>query len=186
MPILFGVSVWNELPEQMAIHFDINGEPDNFAGKTFVVFGLPVIMFALQIYCCVFNDIVSHKKGERKKLETVTKCITPYITIIVYVITIGYSLGWNLNIRKIALFLVGSIFIVTGNYLPKLDEIKHFNVDTEKARKINRFIGYQTIILGILFLIGIFLPPAFSVFCLIFMIPYFIVGIVYAIIVSKK
>ena len=47
LPILLGVALWNELPESIAIHFDINNNPDNFAPKGFVVFGLPFLMVAL-------------------------------------------------------------------------------------------------------------------------------------------
>ena len=39
--ILLGLAMWELLPDTMAIHFDINNNPDNFAPKGFVVFGFP-------------------------------------------------------------------------------------------------------------------------------------------------
>ena len=56
LPILLGVALWESLPDTMAIHFDMYNNPDNFAPKGFVVFGLPCLMALLQVICCVIND----------------------------------------------------------------------------------------------------------------------------------
>ena len=45
LPILLGILLWDRLPDIMAIHFNIYGEADNFASKSFVVFGLPIILW---------------------------------------------------------------------------------------------------------------------------------------------
>lgn len=186
LPVLLGIYLWDNLPETMAIHFNIYGEPDNFASKGFVVFGLPMLMVVLQGFCCFINDLNAYKYGERKKFETVTKWIIPCMTVVLQIITLGYGLGWNLDIRKAVSLIVGVIFLVIGNYLPKLDYIKNYDVETEKARKINRFIGYETVGMGILFLISIFLPPISSVICLCLLIPYAVIGVVYGISTGRK
>ena len=186
LPILLGMALWESLPDTIAIHFNVSNEPDNFASKGFVVFGLPFLMVLLQFFCCFINDINAHRHGERIKLERATKWIIPVMTIVLQITTFGYSLGWIVDIRKIAAFLVGGIFIVIGNYLPKLDYIKNYDIDTQKARKINRFLGFETVIMGVLMLITIFLPPAATVISLLLMIPYAVIGIVYAIKISKK
>ena len=108
------------------------------------------------------------------------------MTFILQLVTLIYALGTNLDIRKIAVFIVGVILIVTGNYLPKFDTVNHLKVDTEKARKINRFLGYETVIMGAIFLLSIFLPPIFSIIALILLIPYSILGFVYSIITARK
>ena len=185
-PILLGVFLWDKLPDTMAIHFDINNQPDNFASKGFVVYGLPVMMVLLQIFCCFINDINAHKYGERKKFERATKWIIPVMTVVLQIITLGYGLGWNIDIRKSVVLIVGVIFLVIGNYLPKFDYVKNHNVDTEKARKINRFIGYATVFMGILSILCMFLPPILLVIWLFLLIPYTLVCIVYGIKVGKS
>lgn len=186
MMIIPGIILWNKLPDSIAIHFDINNNPDNFAHKGFVVFGMPLLMIGLQIFCCIVNDINAHKHGGIKKIETVTKWIIPVMTVILQTVTIGYSLGWGIDIRRVAVALVSVLLIITGNYLPKLDYIKNHNIGTEKARKINRFTGYASVVMGLLFFITIFMPPIASVICLLLMIPYAIVCAVYGIIVGRK
>ena len=185
-PILLGLALWENLPESIAIHFNFYNEPDNFASKEFAVFGLPVMMVALQIFCCTINDINAHKYGRRIKLETVTKWIIPIMSIILQIITFGYSLGWNIDIRKSVAVIIGAIFLVIGNYLPKFDYSKNYNVDTEKARKINRFIGFEMVIMGILILITIFLPPIATAVWLFLLIPYAIISIIYGIKVGRS
>lgn len=186
LPMLLGVSLWNKLPDIMAIHFDFYGVADNFAPKGFVVFGLPVLMVALQAICCFINDINAYKYGDRKKFETVTKWIIPCLTVVLQIITLGYGLGWNIDIRKAVAFIVGVLFLVIGNYLPKFDEIKHYNINTEKARKINRFVGYETVVMGLLFIVSIFLPPVCTAICLFLLIPYAIISAIYGIIIGRK
>ena len=186
LPILLGLALWEKLPDTMAIHFNINNEPDNFASKGFVVFGFPLLMVLLQAFCCFINDINAHKHGERKKFEMTTKWIIPIMSIILQIVTLGYGLGWNIDIRVVATLIVGIVFLVIGNYLPKFDYVKNYNVDTEKARKINRFIGFETVILGVLFIISIFLPPITTIICLFLLIPYAIISIIYGIKVGRN
>ena len=186
LPIILGVSLWNKLPDTMAIHFNFYGVADNFAPKGFVVFGLPILMVALQAVCCFINDINAHKHGDRKKFEMVTKWIVPCLTVILQIITLGYSLGWNIDIRKAVVFVVGVMFLVIGNYMPKFDYVKNYDLDTDKAIKINRFIGYETVNIGLIFIISIFLPPVFSVICLFLLIPYAIVSIIYGVKTGRK
>ena len=57
--------------------------------------------------------------------------------------------------------------------------------DTEKARKINRFIGTLSVIMGILMLTTIALPPIFTVIWLVLLIPYAVLSIAYGIKVTK-
>ncbi len=186
LSILFGVSVWDKLPESVAIHFDINGNPDGFASKAFAVFGLPIMTVVLQLICCIINDVNAKKHGERVKFERVTKWIIPVMTVVLQVVTIGYALGWKLDIRRIVVFIVGTIFIVIGNYLPKFDYIKNHDVSTDKARKINRFIGYESVIMGVIMMASLFFPPTASVVGLILLIPYAVIATVYGVVVGKS
>lgn len=185
-PILLGLAMWSNLPDTMAIHFDFYGNPDNFASKGFVVFALPVLMLATQILCSVIIDVQARKFGNIRKPEIVVKWIVPVMSVVLQIVTIGFSLGWNVDIRKVVCFLVGGIFVITGNYMPKFNYVKHYKMETQKARKINRFVGILSVIMGVLFIISVFLPPFVSVICLLLMIPYTIISIIYGIKVRKN
>ncbi len=186
LPVLLGVALWEKLPDTMAIHFNMYNQPDNFASKGFVVFGLPVLMAVLQIICCVINDINAARHGERKKLAMVTKWIIPIMAVILQAVTLLYGLGMAIDIRRVAMLIVAAIFLIMGNYMPKFDYIKNYDLDTEKARKINRFIGNLMVIMGVLAIVSIFLSPVYSVAWLILLIPYAAVCIIYGVKVGRK
>ncbi len=35
LPIILGLTLWEKLPDSMAIHFDINNDPDGFAPRDY-------------------------------------------------------------------------------------------------------------------------------------------------------
>lgn len=186
LPILMGVALWDILPDTIAIHFNLYNEPDNYASKGFAVFGIPLLMAALQIFCCIVNDINAKKHTDRNNFETITKWIIPIMSIVLQIITIGYNLGWAIDIRCACMIIVGILFLVTGCGLSKLDYIKNYNIEPEKAQKINRFVGYETVVMGLLSLISTLFPPVMSFIWLILLIPYTAIGIWYGISVYKK
>ncbi len=186
LPVLLGVALWNSLPDSIAVHFDMYNNPDNIAPKWFAVFGLPGIMVILQAISCVITDVNAAKHGERKKFEHVVKWIVPVLCIVLQVITLGYSLGWAIDIRVSAMVLVSIMFLVMGNYLPKLDYVKDYDLDTQTARKVNRFIGRLMVVMGILGLMSLFLPPVASIVWLILLIPFAVVSVVYGIVIGTR
>ena len=92
LPIIAGAFLWDRLPDKMAIHFNFNFEPDNFASKGFAVFGIPIILAALQMISCIIKEksVLEHRKGI--KAERVSIWIIPAITIIVQGIIIVYGM----------------------------------------------------------------------------------------------
>ncbi len=165
LPILLGLSFYNELPDKVAIHFDINNNPDNFASKGFFVLGLPVIMALFQAVCCVVYDI---KISERNiKLAQIFKWIVPFVTVFVYALTLAYALVGNIDIRKYAMLIVGVVFVITGNYLPKYYRLPGVNGIRSKNEvieaKLNRGFGYTLIAGGVLCAASVFLPPVASI-----------------------
>lgn len=181
LAIIPGVILWEKLPDKMAIHFDFNNNPDNFASKGFTVFLIPVLMMVLQIICCIINDINAHKHKNVEKIDRVLKWIIPVTAIILQFVTVAYGTGFDIDMRRVAGLIVGGMFLVTGNYLPKLSYIKNYDLEADKAKKINRFVGFETVILGIVFIISSFLPPIATMISLLLLIPYTIISIIYGV-----
>ena len=49
LPILIGVYYYDVLPEQIAVHFNVRGEPDNFVSKTRAIIDLPIFFAIVQV-----------------------------------------------------------------------------------------------------------------------------------------
>lgn len=158
LPMLLGIVLYNQLPEQMAIHFSLNDTPDNYASKPLVLFGIPILMTILQ-GISMYN---TNKKftDVKPKIAYIMEWFIPILTVILYIITIAFSLNVKVYIGKTVCFVLGIMFIVQGNYLPKMNYedskgVFHPTMKDEKSfRKKIRLMGYGMIGLGIIMLVG--------------------------------
>ena len=158
VPILFGLYFYQSLPDIVAVHFDINNNPNGVMPKEFLVFGLPVLMMIIQIFVCVAIDIKNKDIEKNKKSMFLYKLMIPVVSILLYVVIIMYAVTDGVNIVKIAMAIVGVMFIVTGIDLPKTTRDSHINFPDIKDDKIytktKKVFGIVFIIDGILALIS--------------------------------
>ena len=47
-PIVMGLILWNDLPQQIATHWGMNGEPDGYSSKAFIEFVQEVVSLRIQ------------------------------------------------------------------------------------------------------------------------------------------
>ena len=114
-PILIGVYYYDVLPEQIAVHFNAKGEPDNFVSKTRAIVELPIFFAIVQVIISLVVDLdKTPKKG-----ALIIKGIVPLISVLVQGGLIAYALDNNFNVTQLTAFGIGIVFIVLGNYLPK-------------------------------------------------------------------
>ena len=50
LPMVAGALLYSRLPETMATHWNLNGEPDGWSSRAFAVFGLPGILLAVNLF----------------------------------------------------------------------------------------------------------------------------------------
>ena len=115
LPILIGVYYFNVLPEQIAVHFNVNGEPDNFVSKTRAIMDIPIFLAVVQI---IISLVVDFDKTP-KKGALIIKGIIPLISVLVQGGIVAYALDNNFNIPQLTVFIIGIVVIILGNYLPK-------------------------------------------------------------------
>ena len=118
LPLALGAAVYAELPAQIPYHWGINGQPDNWMPKEYywiVPVGMAVMNVIVQlilIYAPLRNNIP-------RVFTRVLVWMIPVMTIILYPVTIFYSLGVNIPISLVVLLMVGMIILIIGNYMPK-------------------------------------------------------------------
>jgi len=83
-----GVYYYNVLPEQIAVHFNFNGEPDKFVSKTHAIIELPIFFTVVKI---IISLVVDFDKTP-KKGALIIKGITPIISVLVQGGLIAYAL----------------------------------------------------------------------------------------------
>lgn len=115
LPILIGVYYFDVLPDQIAVHFNFKGEPDNFVSKTRAIIEIPVFFTVVQI---IISLVVDFDKTP-KKGALIIKWIVPILSVLVQGAIIAYALDNNFNVPQLTVFIIGIVLIILGNYLPK-------------------------------------------------------------------
>ena len=164
LPILFGLIVWNRLPEQIATHWGANGQADGYSGKAFAVFGIPCILAVLQLFVSFITLNDPKRRNIHKKPLTLTFWIIPVMSVIVNGITYAAALGMEIEVGIIISILVGILLIALGNYMPKLQQNYTIGIrvpwtlnSTENWNRTHRLGGKTFILGGFLLIIAGFL-----------------------------
>ena len=164
IPILVGLILWNKLPEEIPVHFNALGEPDNYKSKAFAVFFLPLFLWAIHLLTGVIILADPKKQNISDKMFMLTLYIIPAAGIFGAVIMYTKALNIPVSVNMIGNLFVGVIFIIVGNYMPKTHQNYTVGIkipwalhDVENWNKTHRFAGMVWIICGVVLVINAFL-----------------------------
>lgn len=173
LPILIGVYYYDVLPEQIAVHFNAKGEPDNFVSKTLGIIDIPIFLAIVQI---VISLVVDFDKTP-KKGAFIIKAIIPVISVLIQGGLIAYALDNNFNVSQLAIFVIGIVFIILGNYLPKKEFWGKYNFNlfglekgVNEQKVIRAYALYMTFSGVAIFISGFFSSTAALVLIVVFAI----------------
>ena len=191
LPILAGLYLWNQLPEQVPCHWDVNGEIDGWSSKPFFVFALPGIMLAAQ-WLCVLGTAADPKKANHSdKVLHLVLWIIPVLSIVLSAITYVVALGHSVRVEVIMPLIIGLVFTIIGNYLPKCKQsytvgIKiPWTLDSEENwNRTHRFAGRLWLVCGLGIMLTAFIG-GFWVFLPIVLVMV-IVPMVYSYLLHRK
>ena len=156
IPVIIGLVMWNELPDAIATHWGINGEPDSYSSKAFAVFGLPLLLFVIH-WACVFATKLDPKhKDISPKMFSVVLWICPAISLVMNTLVYLIALGKEIRFVSIVIIFMGLLFIIIGNYLPKCRQSYTMGIklpwtlkDEENWNKTHRMAGVLWVIGGV-------------------------------------
>ncbi len=164
-PMAAGVIFWNELPDLMPHHVNMAGEVDGRGSKAFVVFGIPLIMLALHWLCLFITGKDMKNKGQSRKVMLMVMWILPALSLFVSGLVYSIAMGEVLSVYRLLPLLLGVLFIVIGNYLPKCKQnftigikIKWTLVSEKNWNATHRYAGKVWVIGGIVMLACAALP----------------------------
>lgn len=158
LPILVDLIFWDQLPEQMATHFDAAGDANGWSSKYFAVFGLPVIIALVNAVSVIFTENDPKYDKYPKKMLRLLYCICPLISWFGAFLIYGYTLGLDTSFSNLGTSLFcGFLFILIGNYLPKVKQNYYLGIklpwtyaDEENWNKTHRLAGKIWVIGGLL------------------------------------
>lgn len=120
IPFIIGAIVYRSMPDIMPTHFNMNNQADGFSSKNFALFGIPLFMLAVYILTYFITKEDPRKNKQSEKLISIIILFLPLLSILVSLLTIFYVRGVGLDMSKIIMIFLGLLFIVIGNYMPKV------------------------------------------------------------------
>ena len=190
-PILAGLILWNQLPEKFAIHFSNNNGADGWGSKFFGVFGLPLILLALQLFVSLATLADPKRKNINARIGKMVFWIVPVISICVNIFLYSYNLGYDLDIGLWVSLMIGFLFIVIGNYLHKVKQNFTIGIrlpwtltSEENWNRTHRMASWIFILGGIIMVINGFVQSYWLLFSILMVL--FLIPCIYSFVLYKK
>ncbi len=131
--VIAGALLWNQLPEQMASHWNANDEVDGTMPKFWGVFLMPLVvlgMFGLFIALPNMDPLKANIESFRSAFNLFILLITVFM-LYIHGLTLAWSLGYqSFKMSSMILPFMGIVFIFIGYLL--------------RQAKRNFFIGIRT------------------------------------------
>ena len=120
LPMIWGLIIWKQLPNQISIHFNLAGQANNFQSKPLAVFGLPVFLLLVHLFVIFMIGRDPKNFTMNEKMGKVIYWLTPIVSLSVFYLIYSKALGSTTNPSIFVSALLGLIFVMMGNYMPKL------------------------------------------------------------------
>lgn len=131
LPFIYLVYIWNQLPEQVPMHWNIKGEIDRYGDKVELLI-IPILLPLLVYLIFLVIPKIDPKNKLNKmgsKFHKIKVLVTIFMSILALVI-IYSARNQSFSNPNYTVLLIGILYIILGNYL--------------KTIKSNYFIGIRT------------------------------------------
>jgi len=160
---------YQNFPGQVATHWNFAGEADAYSGRAFAAFFFPAL--AIGIYLLMtFLPLVDPKReryAEFGKAYNVLRLSITILMIGLYGIMSWNGLGHEAPINIVVPFAIGLLFIIIGNFLPKVKRNWFVGIRTPWTlsrediwNKTHRLGGKMFVFAGLLMILMVFAPQA--------------------------
>lgn len=124
-PAIYLAIIWNRLPDTVAMHYDLQGNPDRFGSKNELI-GLTAILIGVNIlvYFLLTNiyriDPKKYAADNKDRLRRIAFAVVIFMSALLSLIIYSSTQG-NIKLDAGIIFSgTGLLFAVIGNYLPNL------------------------------------------------------------------
>jgi uncharacterized membrane protein len=126
------VAVYPRLPESMAVHWDIDGNPNGWMPRAFGAFFVPVFLLVLWQLMRILPRIDPREPNYARFGEAYDTIIAATLLLLLatHGIVLADALGYHVPIARLVPALVGALFVVIGNVMPRMRPNWWFGVRT--------------------------------------------------------
>ena len=165
LPMLAGLIFGGRLSEEIAIHWGFSGEADGFASPTVAFVVLPLIFLAFHWLCMILSSVLDKGHEQSPKMQGLVFWIIPTLSLTSFGMMLASALGYTLGVGAFVYVIIGVMFIVIGNYLPKTTrsrttgiKLKWTMANDENWAATHRFGGRVWVIAGFISILATPIP----------------------------
>lgn len=160
-PILAGILLWKQLPDEIATHFGVGNVANGWSSKPFAVFGLPFFMLFIHLICFFGTANDPKVKNINHKVIRWVLWMIPVLSIVTCLSCYAIALGYQVDIGMIVNLLIGILFIGIGNYMHKIKQNYTVGIkipwtlhSEENWNRTHRLSSWLWILCGVVLLIN--------------------------------
>lgn len=165
LPIIAGVILYNKIPEQIVTHWDANGNPNGWSSRFTGIIIFPGSLAVLNLVFPLLLKTDPRYKNMGSKPKKLMQWIIPLVAVFCSGTTLGNALGYDTPVEKLGPIFMALIFIIVGNYLPKMGQSYTMGIklpwtlaSEENWEKTHHMAGFLWVIGGVLFFAASFFP----------------------------
>lgn len=168
LPLLITIFVFNSLPAEIPMHWNVHGEIDAWYPKFPWAFMAPVLGIIITIMATLLPRIDPKKENydKFKRQYFIIRLILVAVFALLQIVTIFISLGATfIKVDTIVKLMIGILFIVVGNMMPKFKQNYFVGIKTPWTlnneavwAKTHRHGGFVWFAAGFLMSVLAFLP----------------------------
>jgi uncharacterized membrane protein len=189
-------ALYGELPERVATHFDLHGNPNGWMSRPWAAAFMPA--FALVIWALVrFAPLVlpsSDKKRLAGGLVALVASLTAVFLAILHFVLLRVAIGPAIDVMQTVLVLAGVFFVALGLVLPRVKRNPILGIRTawtlrsdENWARTQRVGGYAMVIAGLFtVLAGAVGGPAGAIVAFVALILAGIVPVLYSLMLARR
>lgn len=168
---ILSIAAYPHLPARMPVHWNVDGQADGYGSRAFGAFFSPVLALLIWGLMRWLPTIDPRRANYAKFQSTYDLIIDTVVTLLVaiHVGVVGAALGWPVRIDRMMPLVMGGMFLVLGNVLPRARSNWWFGIRTPWTltsdtvwTRTHRIGGYLMSGAGVVTVLSALLPPRWT------------------------
>ncbi|MCA9397638.1 SdpI family protein [candidate division WWE3 bacterium] len=194
---IFLVSAWAypQLPDVVATHWGLSGEPNGFSSAFFGAFFMPVFILGLALLFYFLPKIDPLKKNWEEFHSSYEIFVIVFVAVMGYIhgMTLVYNLGYAVNMSMILFPAMAVLFMTLGLLMPNIKQNWFMGIrtpwtisDTTVWDKTHQLGGKLFLLAGLSAFVGVIYPEVGIYIFLSVVLIAAIVPLIYSYVLFKK
>ena len=156
LPIAAYLALYDQLPDMIPSHFNAEGAVDGYMPKDTAVYLPSLLLAGVQLLCLFAMNTDPKRENYARQLKALVLWICPVISILMNAVIIMFCLGVDIHMETVAPVMVGVLFMIIGNYMPKVKQNYTMGIkipwtlnSEDNWNKTHRFAGFIFVLSGL-------------------------------------